>query len=177
MSELTTVARPYAKAAFDFAQEHKAIEQWQDMLAFAAAVAEDEHMVSFLSAANNVDKVAETFINVCGDQLDAHGANFIKVLAANGRLIALPEVKAMFDELVAQQSQQLTVDVISPAKLLKAQQTAITEALEKRFGGKVKLNCSVDKNIIGGLVIKAGDTVIDGTLRGKLERLAHALQS
>ena len=177
MSYLTTVARPYAKAAFDFAIEHSAVEQWSDMIAFAAAVAKDDTMVAFLKSAAAADKVAEVFLGVCEEQLDAHAQNFIRVMADNDRLLALPAVDTLYQTFRAEYEREVTVDVTSAVKLLKAQQTAISKALEQRLQRKIKLNCSVDSSIVGGLVIKAGDTVIDGTVRGKLERLAHALQS
>ncbi|WP_278358111.1 F0F1 ATP synthase subunit delta, partial [Idiomarina abyssalis] len=103
--------------------------------------------------------------------------NFVKVLAENERLPVLPAVSELYQTLRAEHDKEVTVDVKSAVKLLKAQQTALSKALEKRLQRKIKLNCSVDKSIIGGLVIEAGDTVIDGTLRGKLDRLAYALQS
>jgi len=177
MSELTTVARPYAKAAFDFALEQGALDKWADMLEFAAVVAKDETMASFLSSSSTVEKTSEVFIGVCGDELDDSAENFIKVLAENERLPALPAVSELYRTFRADYEKEVVVDVKSAVKLLKAQQTALSKALEKRLQRKIKLNCSVDKSILGGLVIEAGDTVIDGTLRGKLDRLAYALQS
>ncbi|WP_417657408.1 F0F1 ATP synthase subunit delta [Pseudidiomarina aestuarii] len=177
MSELTTVARPYAKAAFDFAVENGALEKWNDMIAFAAAVATDATMATFLSSAETLEKKTDVYVQVCGEQLDENGQNFVRLMAENGRLKALPAVLALFGELRADYEKEVVVDVTSATKLLKKQQDELVKALEKRFSRKVKLNCTVDENIVGGLYIKAGDTVIDGTVRGKIDRLAHALQS
>jgi len=177
MSELTTVARPYAKAAFDFAVENGAIENWHSMIAFAAAVAKDSAMATFLSSAETLDKKIEVFINVCGEQLDEKGQNFVRLMAENSRLNALPAVLALFGELRAEHEKEVTVDVTSAVALSQQQQDNLAKTLEQRFSRKVKLNCTVDEAIVSGLYIKAGDTVIDGTVRGKLERLAHALQS
>lgn len=177
MSELTTVARPYAKAAFDFALEQGAIENWHEMLAFAAAVAADDSMKAFLSSAETLDKKTEVFVSVCGEQLDEKGQNFVRVMAENGRLKALPAVETLYSDLRAEYEKEVAVDVTSATKLTKKQQDNLAKTLEKRFSRKVKLNCSVDAAIVSGLMIKAGDTVIDGTVRGKLTRLAHALQS
>ncbi|PTB85122.1 F0F1 ATP synthase subunit delta [Pseudidiomarina aestuarii] len=177
MSELTTVARPYAKAAFDFAVENGALEKWNDMIAFAAAVATDATMATFLSSAETLEKKTDVYVQVCGEQLDENGQNFVRLMAENGRLKALPAVLALFGELRADYEKEVVVDVTSATKLLKKQQDELVKALEKRFSRKVKLNCTVDDNIVGGLYIKAGDTVIDGTVRGKIDRLAHALQS
>jgi len=177
MSELTTVARPYAKAAFDFALENGAIEKWHEMLVFAAAVVENPTMSAFLSSAETLDKKLEVFINVCGEQLDEKGQNFVRVMAENGRLKALSAVVALFAELRAEHEQEIVVEVTAAVELTKKQQEDLAKTLEQRFSRKVKLNCTVDAEIVSGLYIKAGDTVIDGTVRGKLERLAHALQS
>lgn len=177
MSELTTVARPYAKAAFDFAVENGALEKWNDMIAFAAAVATDATMATFLSSAETLEKKTDVYVQVCGEQLDENGQNFVRLMAENGRLKALPAVLALFGELRADYEKEVVVEVTSATKLLKKQQDELVKALEKRFSRKVKLNCTVDDSIVGGLYIKAGDTVIDGTVRGKIDRLAHALQS
>lgn len=177
MSELTTVARPYAKAAFDFALEHGAVEKWHEMLVFAAAVAEDASMGAFLNSAETLDKKTEVFISVCGEQLDEKGQNLVRLMAENGRLKALPAVEKLYGELRSEHDKEVVVDVTSATKLTKKQQDNLAKALEERFSRKVKLNCSVDAGIVSGLMIKAGDTVIDGTVRGKLNRLAHALQS
>lgn len=177
MSELTTVARPYAKAAFDFALENGAIEQWHGMLIFAAAVANDATMSTFLSSAETLDKKIEVFLNICGEQLDDKGQNFVRLMAENGRLKALSAVVALFAEFRADYEKEIVVEVTAATELTKKQQDDLAKTLEQRFSRKVKLNCTVDAEIVSGLYIKAGDTVIDGTVRGKLERLAHALQS
>jgi len=99
MSDLITVARPYAKAAFDFAVEHQSIERWQQMLAFAAEVARNEQMADLLLGALAPEALAASFNAVCGDQLDEPAQNLIKVMAENGRLTALPAVLAQYIDL------------------------------------------------------------------------------
>lgn len=177
MSELTTVARPYAKAAFDFAVEENALDTWNAMLAFAAEVAKNADMKTFLTSSVTSDKAAEVFNSVCGDQLDAKGQNLIKVMAENARLNSLPQVFEMFNALRAEYEKEISVDVTSATELSEQQQQNLSVSLEKRFKRKVKLNCSVDNSIVGGVVIKAGDEVIDGSVRSKLARLADTLQS
>lgn len=177
MSELTTIARPYAKAAFDYAVESKTIAPWQEMLAFAAQVSVNDTMKSLVTGSVAAEKLAEIFNGVCGEQLDQHGQNLIKVLAENGRLQALPEISALFDQLKADFDKEIDVDVTSAVKLKKQQQTDLSQSLEKRLARKVKLNCSVDPELVAGVLIKAGDTVIDGSLRSKLNRLSDALQA
>ena len=177
MSELTTVARPYAKAAFDFAVEKDAIAKWQEMLAFAGAVAANDDMHQLLSGAVAADTLADIFNNVCGEQLDEHGQNLVKVLAENKRLAALPEISTLFDAFKADYDKEIEVDVTSASTLTDAQQTELVASLEKRLARKVKLNCNVDPALIAGMVINAGDTVIDGSVKSKLNRLADALQA
>lgn len=177
MSELITVARPYAKAAFDFAVEHQSIDRWQAMLAFAATVASDEQMADLLSGALASEALSASFIAICGDQLDEHGQNLIKVMAENGRLATLPAVLAQFIHLRDAYEATAEVDVISASTLSDSQLTNISAAMEKRLSRKVKLNCKIDKSVMAGVIIRAGDLVIDGSVRGRLERLTDALQS
>lgn len=177
MSELTTVARPYAKAAFDFAVEAKAIDSWLAQLTFAAEVAKDETIKGVLSGGASVEQAQTLFLNVCGEQVDSQGQNFLKVMAENERLLVLPQVLEQFTALKAEFEQEVTVDVTSAVKLKVAQTKTLSAALEKRLARKVKLNCIVDKSIVSGLIIQAGDMVIDGSVQGKLSRLATTLQS
>ena len=177
MSELTTVARPYAKAAFDFAVEKNAVAKWQEMLTFAGEVAVNEDMHQLLTGAIAADTLADIFNNVCGEQLDEHGQNLVKVLAENKRLAALPEISTLFDAFKADYDKEIEVDVTSASTLTDAQQTELVASLEKRLARKVKLNCNVDPALIAGMVIDAGDTVIDGSVKSKLNRLADALQA
>ena len=177
MSEFITVARPYAKAAFDFAVEHQSVDRWQDMLTFAAEVTKNEQMAELLSGALAPETLAESFIAVCGEQLDENGQNLIRVMAENGRLNALPDVLEQFIHLRAVSEATAEVDVISAAALSEQQLAKISAAMEKRLSRKVKLNCKIDKSVMAGVIIRSGDMVIDGSVRGRLERLADVLQS
>ena len=177
MSELTTVARPYAKAAFDFAVEANAVDNWFEMLVFAAEVANNETIANYLSGNASVEQAQELFLKVCDEQLNSNGQNFIKVMAENERLLVLPQVAEQFGELKAEYEKEVTVDVRSAVELDAEQQKTLSAALEKRLARKVKLNCIVDDTLVSGLVIKAGDMVIDGSVRGKLDRLATTMQS
>ena len=177
MSDLTNIARPYAKAAFDFAVEQNALDAWLQMLGFAAEVAKHEQVAALLRTTGIAEQQAHLFIQVCGEQLNEHGQNLIKVMAENHRLLALPEVLAAFVEHKAAYEKEVTVDVTSDTALNAAQQDKLIAALSQRLQRKVKLNCSVNPEVVGGMLIKAGDMVIDGSVRGKLDRLATALQS
>ncbi|GGA65289.1 ATP synthase subunit delta [Neiella marina] len=177
MSELTTVARPYAKAAFDFAVEQKALDKWSTMLSFAAEVAKNETVATLLASGEAPERIADLFIQVCGDECDEHGQNLIKVMAENGRLAALPDVQDIYAELVTEHQKQADVYVTSANELTDAQKKQVTEAMTKRLAREVRLHCTVDTELVGGMIIKVDDLVIDNTVRGKLERLAEALQS
>ncbi|KEA50924.1 MULTISPECIES: F0F1 ATP synthase subunit delta [Mangrovibacter] len=177
MSEFVTVARPYAKAAFDFAVEHQNVDRWQEMLAFAAEVSKNEQVAELISGALAPETLAASFIAICGDQVDTHGQNLIKVMAENGRLSVLPDVLEQFVLLRAALEATVEVDVTSASALSEEQLSKISAAMEKRLSRKVKLNCKIDKSVMAGIVIRAGDMVIDGSVRGRLERLADVLQS
>lgn len=177
MSTMTTVARPYAKAAFDFAVEHNAIEAWQSMLDFAAQVARNERIAGLLDGALAPEALADLFIAVCGEQLDSHGQNLIRVMAENHRLAALSDVLMQFVELRTAYEATVEVDVTSATPLTEEQQNKIIAAMEKRLARKVKLNCNLENSVMGGVIIRAGDLVIDGSIRGRLARLTESLQS
>lgn len=177
MSELTTIARPYAKAAFDLAVEKSELDQWSEMLAFAAEVARNETIAELLDGSYSAEKLTEIFLSVCGEQLNELGQNLIKVMAENGRLKALPEVCAQFMALRHELEKQIDVEVVSAVALDQAQLDAISSKLEVRLERKVKLNCSVDETLVAGVVIRAGDLVIDNSVRGRVRRLSDALQS
>ncbi|WP_439240440.1 MULTISPECIES: F0F1 ATP synthase subunit delta [unclassified Lonepinella] len=181
MSELTTIARPYAKAAFDFAVEQSAtdksaVQKWAEMLGFAAQVAENEQVQSFLSSSFSAKKVADTVISICGEQLDQYGQNLIRLMAENKRLTALPAVFDEFQHYVEEHNATTEVQAISAQPLSATQQQKIVAAMEKRLARKVKLNCSVDSSLIAGVIIRTDDFVIDGSSRGQLDRLANELQ-
>lgn len=177
MAEITTIARPYAKAAFDFAIDDNAVEGWAEMLNFAAQVSENETMKPLLSGALASNKLAELFVGVCGEQVNEQCQNLLKVMAENGRLEVLPAVYQQFVELRLDWAKEVEALVVSATELTSEQQQEISVSLEKRLARKVKLNCSVDASLVAGVIIKAGDLVIDGSVRGKISRLSESLQS
>jgi len=177
MAEITTIARPYAKAAFDFALEQNAIESWVEMLNFAALVSENESMKPLLSGSLASSQLAELFIGVCGEQVNEQVQNLLKVMAENGRLVVLPAVVQLFVEMQHEHAKEVEAFVVSATELTSEQQQEMSASLEKRLARKVKLNCSIDASLIAGVIIKAGDLVIDGSVRGKISRLSDTLQS
>ncbi|MCG3864383.1 MULTISPECIES: F0F1 ATP synthase subunit delta [unclassified Photobacterium] len=177
MSQMTTIARPYAKAAFDFAVETNQLAQWAEMLNFASEVAQNDTMQDVLDSGFAADKLTEIFVSVCGEQLDEFGQNLLKVMAENGRLKALPDVCDEFMTLKHEHEHTIEATVISAIALDDNQLDAISVKLEQRLARKVMLTCSVDETLIAGVVIRAGDLVIDNSVRGKLNRLSDTLQS
>lgn len=177
MAELITVARPYAKAAFKFADEAKATAEWSKMLGFAAAVMSDKTMAAALDNPQlTADKKAELFVSVCGDRLSAAGKQFIHQLAQNKRLKTLPHVYSLYEKLLAEKERKQDVEVTSAYELSGAEKDSLKKALAKKLGKEIELQSQVDKSLIGGVVIRAGDTVIDGSVRGKLQELSQALR-
>ena len=177
MAEITTIARPYAKAAFDFALEHKAVDSWAEMLNFAALVSENETMQPLLSGSLASNQLAELFIGVCGEQVNEQAQNLLKVMAENGRLVALPAVAQQFVEMQREYAKEVEAQIVSATELNSEQLQELSASLEKRLARKVKLNCSIDASLIAGVIITAGDLVIDGSVRGKISRLSDTLQS
>ena len=178
MAELTTLARPYAKAAFEHAQAHQQLASWSAMLGLAAAVSQDARMQSVLKAPRltSTEKAA-TFIEVCGDKFDAQVQNFIHIIAENERLALLPEIAELFELYKAEQEKSVDVDVTSAFALSAEQQDKLAKVLSARLSREVRLHAAEDASLIGGVVIRAGDLVIDGSVRGKLAKLAEALKS
>mgnify|MGYP003582883018 FL=1 len=178
MAELTTLARPYAKAAFEHAQAQQQLANWSAMLGLAAAVSQDDTMQRLLKAPRLTSaQKAATFIDVCGDKFDAQARNFIHIAAENDRLQLLPEISAQFELYKAELEKSVDVEVTSAFALNQEQQDKLAKVLSARLNREVRLHATEDSALIGGVVIRAGDLVIDGSVRGKLAKLAEALKS
>jgi len=177
MAEYTTIARPYAKAAFDFAVESNTADSWLEMTAFMSQIASDDAVVALLKATTAATDAADLLIKVGGEQLNENGHNFIKIMAQNERLLVLPEVSVLFAQYYDEYNKQVDADITSAAELNDAQQAALAASLEKRLARKVKLNVSIDKSLVAGVIIRVEDLLIDSSVRGKLERLSNQLQS
>lgn len=175
MSELTTIARPYAKAAFDFALEKGQLDKWQEMLQFSALVAENEEVSQYLTSSLSPNKVADLFIAICAEQLDQHGQNFIRVMAENKRLAALSSVLEGFKALRSEYEAIKDVYVTAATPLTTAQEEKIATAMKAKLGRQVRLVVNVDSALIAGVIIRYDDTVIDGSSRGQLNRLSQEL--
>ncbi len=178
MAELSTLARPYAKAAFEYAVAKDCLATWSQQLATAAGVALADTMVKVLASPSLTSaQQAQTFIEVCGDALDANGQNFVKALAENKRLPLLPQVSALFDEFKANREKSVEVEVSSAFALDASIEEKLAKALSGKLEREVNVNTVVDKDLIGGVLIRAADVVIDGSIRGRLNKLAEAMNS
>lgn len=178
MAELTTLARPYAKAAFEYALAANKLQSWLSALQVLAAVAEQDHIKKFLSVSGfSVAQKATVFVQVCGDQLDENQQNFVHTLASNKRLSLLPFVKELFAKMKAQQEKTIDVEVTAAFELPVDLINKLAQALSAKLERKVSVQGSVDKSLLGGVVIHTGDMVIDGSVRGRLAKLAEAMKS
>ena len=162
MAEISTIARPYATAVFNFANESKGLSNWSDTLVLLSAVIQDEHIKSIIEDSKVLDSEREDLIlNVCKGKLDENGSNFVKLLVENK---AEAEGTIEAEIIMAEKPTQKTVD-----DLLKS--------LEKKFNKKIEGKVVIDKNIIGGTKIVVGDSVIDASVRAQLDNLAFTLKA
>lgn len=176
MADKTTIARPYAKAAFAHARATQALPAWATALANAAAVVADPRVRPLLTSPHvSAAQLAALLIDIAAGALDDAGRNFIRALAENRRLALLPEVSALFNHMKDDVERAIDVEVTSAAALNEAQRAELASSLEKRLARSVRLHCAVDPELLGGAVLRAGDLVIDGSVQAQLERLAHAL--
>ena len=176
MAEPTTVARPYAEAAFKLAEGSGALAKWSEMLAALATVSQDPRVRAAVSDPNQSDaKVAGLFISILS--LSGEGENFIRVLAENGRLDLLPEIRTQFHALRNTREGVIEAEVFSAFELSDAQLADLVQRLEKKTGRKVKAKVHLDKELIGGIKVVLGDKVIDGSARAQLSALETALKA
>ena len=178
MAELSTLARPYAKAAFEYAVDAKDLQGWSDSLALAASVAQQPSVEELLSSPSaTAIEQAEAVQDICGDALATACQNFISILSENRRLQLLPHIAQQFETMKANLEKAVDVDILAASDLDAAQQQTLSDALSAKLERKVNLQVSLDKSLLGGAIIRAGDTVIDGSIRGRLTKLAESLNS
>ncbi|MEJ2361187.1 MAG: F0F1 ATP synthase subunit delta [Gammaproteobacteria bacterium] len=176
MAEKSTVARPYALAAFGLAKEKDELARWSEMLQFAAMVATDDAMQEYIGNPHvSRDALSKLFLGICEGQLTDMGSNFIKVLIENRRLDVLPEIALLYEQHRAEAERTVEAEVISAFPLSEAQQSLLAEKLKQRLGRSVNLVAKVDSNLLGGAIVRAGDLVIDGSVNGQIDKLAQTL--
>ena len=172
MADFTTAARPYAKAVFELAQEQNQFDAWSGRLAFWSAVVTNPEMSKRLDAPGLTHQDRASLIEtVAGDEMDDDGRNFIRLLSENNRLSLLTDIHSLYEELRAEAEGEIEATVTSAFELTDDQREKISGALSKRLDRKVRIVSVVDKDLIGGAVIRAGDLVIDGSLKGRVENM------
>lgn len=177
MAGTSSLARPYAQAVFELARESNDYKSWSKALAFLAALVEDKKVQDLISNPRvERERLLDLFNELCGDRLPDRGRNLLRLMAQNSRLLVLPDVAAQYEVMRAEAEGTIDAQVRSAKPLSDEQKKRLSEALEKRLGRKVNLTVMEDGSLLGGAVIHAGDLVIDGSAKGRLEKLASALQ-
>ena len=176
MAELTTLARPYAKAAFEYARDSQSLAEWLPQLQLAAAVSRDSRMQALLrDPEKDGAQLATLLADVCGEDLGPALRNFLNVLAQNKRLLLLPQITVLFAGYKANHEKSVDVEVVSAFDLADDMTDKLASALSKRLERKINVHTTTDPNLLGGVLIRAGDLVIDGSVRGRLNKLAAAM--
>lgn len=178
MAELMTVARPYAKAAFEVAREQGHVAEWADMLSVLANVMGDDKLSQAMkSPALNSKEKANVLADICGEVVTEQGKNFVASLAENNRLALLPAISALFNQFKLNFEKAVDVNLTSAFDITTEQEKAIAASLGKKLDRNVNLTTETDASLIGGVVIRTGDLIIDGSVRGKLAKLSEAINS
>lgn len=176
MTERATLARPYAEAVFRLARERKTLKVWSEMLQLAAAIAADPKITALIDNPRVPrSRFVDFFLDVGGKKLDQDAANLVRLLSDNHRLALLPEIAALYESLRAQAENRVEAEVVSASAVNETQLKDIAAALKKRLGRDIDLHTRIDPSLVGGIVIRAGDLVIDGSVQGKLRLLATHL--
>lgn len=178
MQENTTVARPYAQAVFETASEESKMTEWSEMLGKLEAVVMDTQVQKMLTRPELDDVALSDFmLSVCGQELSETGQNLVKVLANAGRLALVPEINRLYEQLRAEAEGVIEVTVTSAYELAPEQESSISAVMSKRLGKKIVIVNDVDDSLIGGVVIRAGDEVIDASIKGRLKAMASQISS
>lgn len=176
MTEKATIARPYARAAFEFAREHGCLQQWSDLFDASGAVVSDSRVARLLGNPQvTEDELVALIAAAAGSAADVHGRNYLRTLAHNRRLGLLPEIARQYETLRADAENVVDVELVAAMQVEPAQLGRLVQALERRLQRDVRIKTSIDASLIGGAIVQAGDLVIDGSLRSRLRRLATAM--
>ncbi|MDQ2077025.1 F0F1 ATP synthase subunit delta [Marinimicrobium sp. ABcell2] len=178
MAELSTLARPYARAAFSYARDAKKLDDWGRQLAVLASVYQHEKVRSLIASPSlTASAQAKVVTDVCGKEVSKPVGNFVELLAENKRLPLLPEISRLFDQLKLGHEKAVDVELTTAMALDESTEKKLAKALTEKLARKVNIHTVVDQSLMAGAIIKAGDLVIDGSMRGRLEKLAKAINS
>jgi len=176
MLEKITIARPYAQAAFDYAREEGDVAAWSAMLKLLSAIVSNPQMRPLLHNPNVSDgQLHELIAGIAGDKLADHGDNFVRILIDAERLQVVPEISELYEAMLAKAEGRVEVHVVSAYDVEDRQEETISAAMAKRLGKKITVISRVNDQLIGGAIIRAGDSVIDASIRGRLTQLRNEL--
>ena len=176
MAELSTLARPYAKAVFELARDGNALTEWAAMLAGLATAVRDPQVARAIGhPAVGRGQLAEVLVQAMGSKATEPGKNLLRLLSEYGRLKLAPAIAEQFEALRAEHERRVDVRIATAAPLDAAQQLALVAAVKKKLNRDVNVEWTTDPSLIAGAEIRAGDTVIDGSISGELARLRQAL--
>ncbi len=178
MADSSTAARPYAKAVFELAREDGSFDQWASLLKAVASAVGDRDVAALIGDPRvGSARIGQIIVDALGEGAGQAGRNFVRLLAENGRLAAVPDILEGFEALRAEAEHTVDVNITSAAPLSEEHKAKLAQSLRARLGRDVRLHCEVDESLIGGAVIRAGDLVIDSSLRGRLQQLATNLNN
>lgn len=176
MAETTTIARPYAEAAAALARDSGSWSAWSAMLELVTAVTAEPQLAALIANPGvPAERVARIILAVCDTRLTAEGGNFVRLLAGNKRLCSLPEIARLFGEFRAAQEGRLAARISTAYPLSDSQMARLVAKLEARFGARVDAVQETDSDLIGGLIVRVGDEVLDASMRGRLVGIAATL--
>ncbi|MFK8068897.1 MAG: F0F1 ATP synthase subunit delta [Gammaproteobacteria bacterium] len=174
MLEKKTIARPYAQAAFEQANEEDSLEKWSDLLTFLAKVTSDGQMQGLMHDPRvSSEQLNKLLLDLAGDSLNKTMANFVSLLSESDRLILSPEISQLFEERKAEAEKHANVHVISAFEMDSEEKKKVAGVMSEKLGRSVEVTTELDPDLIGGMVVKSGDMVVDLSVRGRLNTMAN----
>lgn len=177
MAEAITVARPYAVAAWKHAEAEGKVDLWADMLEFMANIVRDETMARIVADPRvDIDRLTQLMLDICGGRINEIAENFVKLLAENGKLSLMPEISSVFLALKSEAGGAVDATLLAAYPVNAKFEQAIASAMQKKLNREVKFTTEEDKSLLGGVIVRVGDMVIDASVRGQIESLATELR-
>lgn len=176
MLEKATITRPYAEAAFSQALEENKLSDWSEMLSLLATIVCDQNMQRLINSPKlSADRLHSFITDLCGEKFSQTGRNFVKILVDARRIGLASEILIMFEQKRLEQESISEINVTTAYPLDEDQIKTITELFSKRTGNKIDIHIKEDKDLIGGVIIRAGDSVVDASLKGRLKELNNVI--